>query len=220
MYGLLETLVFGEILQGARVACLPLLVDAEMVIVLGEGDSRFLVALLASNPSCRVSVVERSPAMLALARSRIVPEWRDRVEFKSEDVTRLEFPRETFDAVVTHFFLDCFSRGILSNLIPKVAASLRPSGRWFLADFVEPRKEGKGTKFQHFALRILYAFFRTICAIEGQRVVDPRGMLNDQGLRETNKKIFSQGLVVSLAWQKDFLSTFPQVDSFQETAAT
>ena len=205
VYRLLETLTFGETLQCARVAYLSLLADAEEILVLGEGDGRFLHALLTANPSCRVTIVDRSPAMLAFARRRLVPVQQDRVDFRLADATRMNFPRKVFDVVVTHFFLDCFRGDTLSDLISKIAASLRSGGRLLLADFVEPRGEGGGARFRHFALRMLYAFFRSTCGIEGKQVVDPRGMLSSQGLRETDRNIFAGGWIVSSMWEKVFV---------------
>ena len=205
VYRLLETFTFGETLQCARVACLSLLADAEEILVLGEGDGRFLHALLAANPSCGVTVVDRSPAMLAFARRRLVPVQQDRVDFRLEDATRMNFPRQVFDVVVTHFFLDCFREDTLSDLISKIAASLRSGGRWLLADFVEPRGEGGDAWFQHFALRMLYAFFRSTCGIAARQVVDPREMLSSQGLRETDRNIFARGWIFSSIWEKVFV---------------
>ena len=205
VYRLLETLTFGETLQCARVACLSLLADAEEILVLGEGDGRFLYALLAANPSCRVTVVDRSPVMLAFARRRLVPVQQNRVDFRLEDATRMNFPRGFFDVVVTHFFLDCFTRETLMHLVPQLARCLCPGGRWLLADFVEPRGEGGGARFQYFALRMLYALFRSTCGIEARRVFDPRGMLLSQGLRETDRNIFAWGWIDSSMWEKDFV---------------
>ena len=214
-YHSLETLAFGDTLQCARVACLSLLVDAEKILILGEGDGRFLRALLAANPSCGVTVVDRSPAMLALARRRLSPVQQDRVDFRLEDVIRLDFQSEAFDAVVTHFFLDCFRGDTLSALMPKVAASLRSGGQWLLADFVEPLGEGVGASLRRFALRVLYAFFRTTCGIEGQHVVNPGDLMRAAGFREIRRKVFLGDWVVSLAWEKVSVPVMPAAGSLE-----
>ena len=215
VYRLLETFTFGETLQCARVACLSLLADAEEILVLGERDGRFLHVLLAANPSCGVTVVDRSPAMLAFARRRLVPVQQDRVDFRLEDATRMNFPREVFDVVVTHFFLDCFREDTLSDLISKIAASLRSGGRWLSADFVEPLGEGVSASLRRFALRTLYAFFRTTCGIEGQHVVNPGDLMSAAGFREIRRKVFLGDWVVSLAWEKVSVPVMPVAGSLE-----
>ncbi len=70
-YAWVEAVTFGGLLQWCRTALLPDLADARRVLVLGEGDGRFLAAFLASNRAAKVDVVDSSAAMLALARRRV-----------------------------------------------------------------------------------------------------------------------------------------------------
>jgi len=161
---------------------------------------------LETNQCCRVTCIDASEAMLGKARSRISPEDSGRVNFVEADILQTVLPKEGYDVLATHFFLDCFTRETLMLLIPQLARCLRSGGRWSLADFVEPEGEGGGARLRHFALRMLYAFFRSTCGIKARRVVDPRGMLLSQGLRETARNIFARGWIFSSIWEKVFVS--------------
>ena len=68
-YAWVETLTFGGRLHACRTALLGGVADARRVLVLGEGDGRFLAAFLASNPVATVDVMDASPAMVRSAIS-------------------------------------------------------------------------------------------------------------------------------------------------------
>src|SRR5690606_1542035 len=70
-YALLEHLVLGRRLQRTRLALLPELLQARSILVLGEGDGRFLSALMAQSPQAQVTVVGRSAGMVGRARRRL-----------------------------------------------------------------------------------------------------------------------------------------------------
>ena len=83
-------------------------------------------------PSGRVVGIDFSPAMLELARSR-----EPRVEFRLRDVTRLNEPDASVDAITIGFGL--------RNLVDRNAALremhrvLRPGGRLVILEFAPPR---------------------------------------------------------------------------------
>ena len=86
--------------------------DARRVLVLGEGDGRFLAAFLAANRGAGVDVVDASAGMIALARRRVAGD--ERVRWHLADGRRFEPPAAAFDLIVTNFWLDCFPAADLS----------------------------------------------------------------------------------------------------------
>lgn len=70
-YRFLEWILFCNVLQRARTAFIPQTVDSRRALVVGEGDGRFLVELLRTNPRIQVDCVDASKKMLALARARV-----------------------------------------------------------------------------------------------------------------------------------------------------
>jgi ubiquinone/menaquinone biosynthesis C-methylase UbiE len=202
VYNFLEKLVFREALEKTRFACLGSICRSEKILLLGEGDGRFLEKLTAVNTNCQVTVLDNSPTMLALAKTRVSTTFQGEVHFCKEDATKFPFPFETFDAVVSHFFLDCFTEETLSTLLEKLSSTLRPSGKWLIADFVEPSPNTLHSLPQFLCLRILYAFFRLTCGIEARRVISPHKILRTLGLCESRCISFSKGLLTSLVFIK------------------
>ena len=94
---------------------MPLLAGANRILILGEGDGRCLQALLRTAPAARFDVVEISPEMIALARRRT--KGFDRVQFLCSDARTESWPVAYYDAILTFFFLDCFSAGEARGLI-------------------------------------------------------------------------------------------------------
>lgn len=201
LYRLLENISFGPFLQRARVAHLEQIAGAEEVLLAGEGNGLFLEALLSTNSHCRVTCIDKSQAMLNLARNRIKKTAGKRVRFEQIDLNGSFLPSARYDALVTHFLLDCFTSQTLKLLLPKLADCLHPDGRWLLADFVDP-KEGVLALFQRSALRFLYAFFKSTCGIEAHELYNPKEILFSLGMRETKRQTYLQGWIASLVYEK------------------
>ena len=202
VYNLLEKLVFREALEKTRFACLDSISRSEKILLLGEGDGRFLEKLTKVNPNCSVTVFDNSPTMLALAKTRVSSTFQGEVHLYKEDATNFPFSFEMFDAVVTHFFLDCFTEETLSALLEKLSSTLRPGGKWLIADFVEPSPTTLWFIPQFLCLRLLYAFFRLKCGIEARSVVSPHNTLTGLGLKKFRCINFCNGLLTSLVFIK------------------
>src|ERR1043165_8266693 len=57
-YRTLETVAFGNALQRARLACLAEIQAPSRVLIVGEGDGRFLFQLLRMHPSAEIDCVD------------------------------------------------------------------------------------------------------------------------------------------------------------------
>ena len=202
VYNLLEKLVFREALEKTRFACLDSISRSDKILLLGEGDGRFLEKLTKVNPNCSVTVFDNSPTMLALAKTRVPSTFQGEVHLYKKDATNFPFSFEMFDAVVTHFFLDCFTEETLSALLEKLSSTLRPGGKWLIADFVEPSPTALWFIPQFLCLRLLYVFFRLTCGIEARSVVSPQNTLKGLGLKKTRCINFCNGLLTSLVFIK------------------
>ena len=152
--------------------------NAQHVLTLGEGDGRFVAELIRRNPTVRVDCVEVSGRMIGRARARLPREAQ--VTFHHADARTWEFPQARYDAVVTCFFLDCFSDETLSHLIPSIAASIRPGGDLLVAEFRQPQK-GIPAWRARLWLEAMYFFFRRSTRLEARRLPQWEGILNDFG---------------------------------------
>lgn len=206
-YRALECLAFGGGLQRARRAHLAALDRCERVLIVGEGDGRFLAALCRRNTVCRVVCVERSRKMIERARERL-GSARARVTFVQADIRELDFAPGQFDALATHFVLDLFDEATLALLIPRLAAALGPGGVWLVADFALPAEGLRRLRAQGW-LAILYAFFRLRTDLEARRLHDPGALLLAADLHCEAVAIAQAGLLHSRCWRKAPIAARP-----------
>jgi SAM-dependent methyltransferase len=195
-YFWIEAVTFGGLLQWCRTALVEDLTGARRVLVLGEGDGRFVRTFLAHNPTAAVHVIDASPRMIALARKRAGCE---RVTWQVADARAVEYPRAEYDLIVTNFFLDCFGPDDLARLIPRVAVSLRPDGRWLLGDFRIPAGRTAGAA-SRVLLAVMYGFFRLVTRLPATRLVDPRPLLLAHGLTPLQAEWRLGGFLTSELW--------------------
>ena len=216
-YGLLENLAFGKSLQKARIAHLKQIKGAREILLAGEGNGRFLEVLLAKNLHCKVTCMDKSQSMLNLAQRRIGNSGVNRVTFQKIDLTMEAIPENKYDALVTHFFLDCFRPKTLLDLLHQLGNSLQHGGKWLLADFVEPNKKNLLGGFQSSILRLLYYFFYKTSGIEAKKVCCPKQIMHSLNMREMGHKSFLRGWITSSTYEKSDLE-FSRNQSFQESS--
>lgn len=202
-YAWVERLSYGGWLHRCRTALLGELTDARRVLILGEGDGRFLADLFNANSVATVDVIDASASMVALARQRFdrLPGAADRVTWHVADARRIDFPPATYDLIVTNFFLDCFPATELAPLIGRLARCLVPGGHWLVGDFALPPGRVRRA-FARIALAGMYAFFVVGTGIPAVRLADPTPLLLTEGLRiERESRLFG-GFLVSRFWRK------------------
>lgn len=172
-YATLERLLFGQSFQRIRTAFVPFLDEHQSVLLLGEGDGRFAEALLARNPSIRVTIVDGSAKMLLRAQQRTT-RWQDRVHcVHSDAVAWAEWlPATTrFDAVVTTFFLDCLTEIELTRLFAAISPRITPAGLWIWADVSVPESRWRRLLGRSL-IAALYFVFGLTTNITATRLVD------------------------------------------------
>ena len=198
IYRPLEHLAFGSDLMKTRTAFLADLTDARRVLILGEGDGRFVEQLLRVNPYCQVDCVDKSREMLRLARKRATPK---RVTFYHHDALTFAYPARHYDLIITLFFLDVFTRTSLEYLVGKLAGSLKRGGYWYVADFSVPAHPLKKLHSLLW-LHVMYRFFTWQTDMETRTLVDPTPCLLKNGLRPVKTHHRRFGMLYSELLQK------------------
>jgi SAM-dependent methyltransferase len=204
VYRAIEFAAFGRNLHRCRAALLPRVADRRRVLILGEGDGRFLADFLPACPLAEAEVCDISPGMVARARRRVGE--NPRVRFRTGDARTLDFPLAGFDLIVTNFFLDCFPHGQLAPLVEKLAAALAPGGLWIVGDFRLPEVGRARSKWK---LAVMYAFFRLATRLPAAALADPNPVLRANGLECREERKWQGGFLSAALWQKSVRCRVP-----------
>lgn len=190
--------MFGSRLDKARHAFSDTVVQAGRILLVGEGNGRFLTSLLGQKGDGCVKVVEKSTVMVRLAKDRIrkLEDMRCDVEFIETDLHRCQ-PGEGFDCVVTHFFLDLFNPPGQTAIIEKFAELTTENATWINVDFIPAR-----TLRGRLLIWLAYRFFRMISRIEAKSCSDESPVATQSGWILAEAIPYLGGLVVARRYRK------------------
>ena len=197
-YPVLEQCVFGSHLNAAREAFFDAVVEADQILLVGEGNGRFLTSLLTHKNKGCVKVIEKSSVMirLAAARVRTLGEMRCDLKFIETDFREYRTSQQ-FDCVVTHFFLDLFNPPAQLSVIERIAELTTTNATWINVDFVRPR-----TLRGDILMRLQYAFFRIVSRVEAGRCFDESTVAAQSGWTVSESLHFLGGFVVAKRYVK------------------
>lgn len=190
-------------LQRCRTAFLDLIPQPTHALLCGEGNGRFLQAFCQRFPASRVTVMDASAGMLEQARRNLRNAGLNdgHVAFIQADVLTWKPPADTFDLIVTCFFLDCFCEAELKSWMPRIAQAAKPHAQWLHADF-----QISGSSFSRLrssiTLRFLYAFFTRMTDITARRLVDPEPFLLQAGFICRQRRENDWGRMHSEWWNR------------------
>jgi tRNA (cmo5U34)-methyltransferase len=196
-YQALERCIFGWHLDGARQAFPDDAVLANRILLVGEGSGRYLQWLLARKKDGCVCVVEKSPVMIWLAKTRIAGRAKVDLEFVQTDF-RSYTAAQPFDCIVTHFFLDLFEPRSHQIMVEKFADLTTGNGTWINVDFVPPR-----TLAGRLLMWLQYTFFSIVSRIEARQCYDETAAANQNGWIVSEKLSFLNGFVVAKRYTKE-----------------
>jgi SAM-dependent methyltransferase len=199
-YRTLETIAFGNALQRARIGCLTEIGFPRRVLIVGEGNGRFLAELLRAHRDIEVDCVDASERMLSLARKRVGPD-AERVRFLQRDITSWTPPADRYDLIVTHFFLDCFRADQLADIVRKLSQAATANATWLLADFCVP-SDGFDRLRARAWLGAMYRFFRYVAGIPARDLVDPSPFLRSENFVLTQEHLLRHGILKSQLWRR------------------
>jgi ubiquinone/menaquinone biosynthesis C-methylase UbiE len=202
-YRWIEFVSAGDKLQWCRTACLGRVAEAEKVLILGEGNGRFLLECRRKLPHAKITCVDASARMLGLARRRLARQSAEGgpVDVICADALAWTPPERAFDLIVTHFFLDCFQREQVDALIAKLARAAVPEANWLLADF-QSAPAGLRRHRSRVILWMLYRFFRLTTRLPARSLTPPDVFLRQNGFELRVRQVHDWGLLHSDWWQR------------------
>jgi ubiquinone/menaquinone biosynthesis C-methylase UbiE len=202
-YHFLETISYGNQLQQCRISQIAELKEVKNVLILGDGNGRFLESLLKSNCNAKIESLDISRNMIGLANARITPlPNNSQVVFIHTDVFDWDFPKCKYDLVVTNFFLDCFTYSESTNLLDKISLSLKPGGKLIYGDFNVPNSLFKKT-LTSLLLFGMYLFFRIFTRISANSLHNPTSLLVEKKFILKNEKYYLLSFLKSQLWIKN-----------------
>ena len=169
-YPALERLAFGRGLDRARTSYAEALRRARRILLVGEGNGRFLAWALRRSvpgPDATLVVLESSGRMLDRARRRCarLPAG-GHVRFVQADARHWRSADGPFDLIVTHFVFDLYRPPAQRVLLQNLHAQAAPGASWVDVDFVAD----PGPIWHRSLMRLQYAFFRVATALEADRL--------------------------------------------------
>jgi len=192
VYVAAEYMALGSTLAQARAQSLPALQDCRRVLLLGDGDGRFLAQLCSSGFRGEIVSVDGSQAMIRRAQRRLQshPAAAHRVTWLCADIRTAGLPEGPFDGIVTQFFLDNFSLPTADELIRSARMITSADAVWTFADFTEPQQlEGWKRLRQRLLLFILYSTFRYTTGIEACQLPPIDLLMRENGSACGNRRI-------------------------------
>jgi SAM-dependent methyltransferase len=202
-YRWLEYLSFGPWLARCRSAQLLHLAGAQRALLLGDGDGRFLARLLPANTTLTADVVDSSQSMLRILDRRIrssVPLGRRRISLHHADALEWN-PTGSYDLIVSHFFLDCFSPDQLEQLLDRVLPHIRPGAQWVISEFAIPRN-AFAAYLAGVLIGLLYRAFGLLTGLPVRALPDYAAALNRRGFVPTQDRRYLAGLLCSQVWSR------------------
>jgi SAM-dependent methyltransferase len=198
-YRFLEYLTLGPILQRTRTHFLPLLIGRKQALILGDGDGRFVSALLRAYPSIQADAVDTSATMLALLRQRC--ERITSIRLRTHHHSVLEhLPSAHTDLVTAHFLFDCLTQPELNQLIAKYTPNTRKDCLWLVSDFRIPT--GPLRLPAQLYIRALYLAFRLLTGLRITHLPDHESPLRDAGLTRTHQHLALFGILTTEIWER------------------
>ena len=170
--------------------------------MLGDGDGRFLAALLAQNTTLVADAVDTSAAMLGLLCTRCKRTAPNAgVRLKTHQTDALAYlasaSLDPYDLIVTHFFLDCFTQSEVESLVRSMSCKVAPGAVWLISDFRIPAGA------LHYPARLfvggLYLAFRLLTGLRTTRLPDcSTALASSFTLTAQSHSLF--GLLTSELW--------------------
>lgn len=187
-------LAYGRALERARCAHFDLLRDRRDILLLGDGDGRGLELACRIAPRARITTVDFSAGMLRRAAARLSATDRERVTFLQADARAVTITPGSHDAIVTLFFLDCFTEDEARAVVARHLPALTADGIWLDADFALPPR-GLARWRARLLLWLMITFFRWQTGLGTRRLPPVERLLRECGL----------AIVASRGWQGGFI---------------
>lgn len=202
-YTWMEAVLAGKRLQECRTTWLDVLNGCGDILIAGVGQGHFLAQCARRFPEARITSVDSSPVMLRHAQRRAEKAGARMaaLEFVDAALPNWRAPSASFDAIVTHFFLDCFAPDELGVVVATLASAARPGASWLVSDFAVPPR-GLARHRARAVHALMYAFFRPVARVSARAVTEPDSLLMEHGFQLAGRRNAEWGLLRADHWKR------------------
>jgi ubiquinone/menaquinone biosynthesis C-methylase UbiE len=198
IYDKLSRMVFGKSIVRAQQSLLPFITTPARMLIVGGGTGWILEEIARVYPTgLNIDYVEISSNMLDLARKRDCK--ANRVTFMHTAIEDYNAPAE-YDAIMTPFLFDNFSRKRTIQVFQKLNAMLSRQGLWLFTDF--HIDEGINRFWQKALLRSMYVFFKNISDVEADRLPDMQQLFSKHNFEPASESYFFGRFIYSAAYHR------------------
>ena len=208
-YQWMEKIVFRNDLEKARNFHVSLVRDAESILLLGDGDGKFLEKIFEIGTDAQILSVDSSSEMIRLSQSKIHKTGLD-VRYVCQDLKYFEFT-ENFkpDLIFAHFFLDCFTENEVILIVNRLSKWCPKSTKLVISDFFLPRKGSFSGIYRNILTYIMIRFFRLFCRISAKKLPNIPKIMRSTGWTCTAHKSLKDGFINSWVWEVEGYSKRP-----------
>lgn len=187
-YDFISKLVFGDILEKAKVSQFSNISNGSKVLIIGGGSGSSLVGLLKDRLDIQIDFVEPSNKMIFKAKRRIGV--LEDVNFYNVNIEN--FDGVSYDFVITEFFFDLIDKEEILILIKTIGQKLNNNGKWIDTDFRVTQR-----LMSRITLKIMYLFFRITSGVVVQKLISTKSIFNQVGFEINNEQNFKEGFISS-----------------------
>tara|TARA_Y100000758_G_C16025340_1_gene412631 strand:- start:588 stop:1220 length:633 start_codon:yes stop_codon:yes gene_type:complete len=200
-YEWIESVVFGADLQRIRCSHMETFLRAESILLLGDGDGRFLKALLDSRCSAKIICVDSSQRMLKLAES-LTKDSGQNIHFVFSKIQDYHLPPSFIpDVIGAHFFFDCFSEDEILVILGRISSWCKKQTKLIVSDFSIPEEQSLGRFIAKVLVWKMIIFFRIFTGISARKLPKIGKLLSKMRYKCLKKVTLRDGFLCSWIWQ-------------------
>ncbi len=189
-YHILVKAVFGQALFKAQKKYISVLPDTGRLLIIGGGRGDILKPINKQKPLLKIDYVDQSEKMIEYAQEACELET---VNFIIGDERSI--PNNSYDAIITFFFLDLFKENRRTKIIYSLKNLLGENSVWLVADFNRPTNW-----WQQLIEKTMFFFLKKTTQIESSSLADYSDILSKQGLIELKHASFYGNFVFSATY--------------------
>ncbi len=197
-YDFLSRLVFGKRIKNSQVILLDHIKEHDSVLIIGGGTGWIIHEILKVSSPVQIDYIESSVQMLTKARTIVLEQSTAQVNFILGDESFI-IEKDKYDIVIAFYFFDLFKKERLNAIVASMNKALKQGGYLLYADF---NVHATSPWFHKVLLKVMYVFFRYLCAVEAQSLIVMNTILTKHSLVCRKSIPSSNGFMVSEAYQK------------------